>query len=128
MFYRVAFFCFRFIFGFAGDCSSGGIASPKCDDGGVAAYGKSGSRTASVTDIDFDVIIAEVVSAIGWTWDEALDNLTLPRLIALRKEWRRHPPVHWLVASALKYKTPDETTITKQPSVAELQAAFLNAV
>ena len=71
------------------------------DAGGVAKRGK----------VDFDALIAQVVSNTGWSWDEALDQLTMPRLLALRAEWRRNPPVHWLVAAALKYREPDEAAI-----------------
>ena len=39
---------------------------------------------------------------------QALDQLTMPRFLALRAEWRRNPPVHWLVAAALKYRAPDD--------------------
>jgi len=63
---------------------------------------------------------------MGWTWDEALDQLTMPRFLALRAEWRRNPPVHWLVAAALKYREPKDDAPPRQPSIAELKAAFPN--
>ena len=66
--------------------------------GGVARRGK----------IDYDALIAGVVANLGWSWDEALDRLTVPRFLALQAEWRRHPPAHWLVAAALKYQPPGE--------------------
>jgi hypothetical protein len=84
------------------------------DVGGVARYGK----------IDFDALIAEVVAATGWTWDDTLDGLTIPRLQALRAEWRRRPPVHWLVAAALRYQEPGAASPVRRPSVAELQATL----
>ena len=40
---------------------------------------------------------------MGWTWDQ-VGELTLPRLKALRRYWRKHPPVHLLVAAYLGYK------------------------
>jgi hypothetical protein len=74
--------------------------------------------------IDFDDLIAEVVAATGWTWDQALDGLTVPRFLALRTEWRRRPPAHWLLAAALRYQQPETRAPVRPPSVAELQAAM----
>jgi hypothetical protein len=51
----------------------------------------------------------------------------MPRFLALRAEWRRNPPVHWLVAAALKYREPnDEDSRARQPTIAALKAAFPN--
>jgi hypothetical protein len=50
----------------------------------------------------------------------------MPRFLALRAEWRRNPPVHWLVAAALKYRSPDDAPPTRQPTIAELKAVFSN--
>ena len=71
-------------------------------------------------------MIAEVVANTGWTWDEALDGLTMPRYRALVAEWRARPPVHWLIAAALHYRPPDaEARVdTQAPTVAALRAAF----
>ncbi len=63
---------------------------------------------------------------LGWSWDEALDQLTVPRFLALQSEWRRHPPTHWLIAAALKYKPPGGPAAQRQSTVAELRAAFPN--
>jgi hypothetical protein len=52
--------------------------------------------------------------------------LTLPRFLALRAEWRRNPPTHWLVAAALKYRAPVDAAPPRQPTIAELNAAFPN--
>jgi hypothetical protein len=49
----------------------------------------------------------------------------MPRFLALRAEWRRNPPVHWLVAAALKYRAPEDEARARQPTIAELKAAFL---
>lgn len=46
--------------------------------------------------------------ATGWTWDEIETQMTLPRLKALGRAWRRHPPSHLLLAAWLGYKAPDE--------------------
>jgi hypothetical protein len=64
------------------------------------------------------------VAATGWSWDEALDGLTLPRLRALRAEWRRRPPAHWLLAAAMRYQEPGAASPARRPSAAELQAAL----
>jgi len=50
--------------------------------------------------------------------------LTVPRYLALRAEWRRNPPAHWLIASALKYRAPDDAKPVRQPTIGELKAAF----
>jgi hypothetical protein len=50
--------------------------------------------------------------------------MTVPRLVALRAEWRRRPPAHWLLAAALRYDEPNQTTAQRRPSVAELQSAL----
>jgi hypothetical protein len=55
-----------------------------------------------------------------------LDELTVPRFLALHAEWKRHPPAHWLIAAALKYRPPSEKPTQSQPTVAELKAAFPN--
>jgi len=52
--------------------------------------------------------------------------LTVPRFQALQAEWRRHPPTHWLLAAALKYKSPGEPAAPRQSTAAELKAAFPN--
>lgn len=53
--------------------------------------------------------------------------MTTPRFLALQKEWKRHPPVAWLVAAFVGYKPPPErlTTAPAQgDGVASLKAAF----
>jgi hypothetical protein len=69
-------------------------------------------------------LIAEVVAATGWTWDEALDGLTVPRFLALRAEWRRRPPAHWLFSAAQAKSEPGDSQTDRRPSVAELSAAL----
>ncbi len=49
--------------------------------------------------------------------------MSFDRFAALQAEWKRRPPVHWLVASYLGYKTPDET----QPMTPEAARAFMQA-
>jgi hypothetical protein len=48
----------------------------------------------------------------------------VPRFLALRAQWRRHPPAAWLLAAAFRYRAPDADPDAKRPSVAELQAAL----
>jgi hypothetical protein len=48
----------------------------------------------------------------------------MPRFLALHAEWKRNPPVHWLIAAALKYRPPGDAQPTRQPTVAELKATF----
>jgi hypothetical protein len=50
--------------------------------------------------------------------------MTVPRFAALRSEWRRRPPAHWLLAAALRYGERDPTLPNRRPSAAELQAAL----
>jgi hypothetical protein len=65
------------------------------------------------------------VANAGWTWDQALDGLTVPRYLALQAEWRARPPAHWLLAVALKYRLPDSPqTSARQPTLDEMRAAF----
>ena len=65
-----------------------------------------------------------MVANTGWTWDEALDQLTTPRFLALAAEWRRNPPTHWLVASTLGYRPPGAAAPSRHATIAELKAAF----
>jgi hypothetical protein len=52
----------------------------------------------------------------------------VPRFLALQAEWRVNPPAHWLLAAALKYRPADRDAKSppRQPTVAELKAAFPN--
>src|SRR5215472_12436180 len=65
---------------------------------------------------DWDAIIAEVVSFLpGTTPDYWEDALTLPRLEALREQWRLRPPPQLLLAAWLGYHPPprDEDAVTE---------------
>jgi hypothetical protein len=54
---------------------------------------------------DWDAIIAEVVNFLpGTTPDYWEDALTVPRLEALREQWRLHPPPALLLAAFLGYR------------------------
>jgi hypothetical protein len=64
------------------------------------------ARNAAKAELpDWDAIIAQCVNFLpGTTWDYWEDALTVPRLDALREEWRRHPPLALLAASYLGYR------------------------
>jgi hypothetical protein len=66
------------------------------------------------------------VANTGWSWDQALDGLTMPRLVALQAEWRANPPAHWLLAAALKYRPPPGPAQSAAPkaTIAQMKAAF----
>ena len=54
---------------------------------------------------DWDAVIAEVVNFLpGTTPDYWEDALTVPRLEALRDQWRLHPPPALLLAAFLGYR------------------------
>jgi hypothetical protein len=54
---------------------------------------------------DWDAIIAEVVNFLpGTTPDYWEDALTVPRLEALREQWRLHPPPQLLLAALLDFR------------------------
>jgi hypothetical protein len=44
----------------------------------------------------------------------------------LQAEWRAHPPVHWLIAGALKYRPPAGAVEpdARHASIAQMKAAF----
>jgi len=60
----------------------------------------------SISDLpDWDAIIAEVVNFLpGTTPDYWEDVLTVPRLEALREQWRLHPPPQLLIPAWLGYR------------------------
>jgi hypothetical protein len=65
------------------------------------------------------------VANAGWTWDQALDGLTVPRYLALKAEWRARPPAHWLLAAALNYRSPDAVSPpSRQPTLDDIRAVF----
>jgi sugar (pentulose or hexulose) kinase len=67
---------------------------------------------------------------LGLDWDTVLDTVTLPRLRAYRKQWRRYPPVRVIAAVFAGYKAPREAAgPAEKPgaiSIASLQHAFPN--
>jgi hypothetical protein len=68
--------------------------------------GKAGTWSTNAAP-DWDAIIAEVASFLpGTTPDYWEDALTVPRLEALREQWRLHPPPQLLLAAFLGYRPP----------------------
>ncbi|HUC62650.1 MAG TPA: hypothetical protein VMF53_11920 [Alphaproteobacteria bacterium] len=51
-------------------------------------------------------MIAELCLATGWTWREVESEMTLPRLEAIGRAWRRHPPASRLLAAYFGYQAP----------------------
>lgn len=56
--------------------------------------------------------------------------MTFPRLRAMEKEWKRRPPLTWVVGAALGWKQPDDAKPAaakpRAASVADLDAMFPN--
>lgn len=42
--------------------------------------------------------------SLGWSWDEAREQLDIPRLNALHAYWRHNPPMHVLLKAYVGYK------------------------
>lgn len=61
-------------------------------------------------------------------WDDVLDQLDLPSLGAFTRYWKRHPPVHVLVAAYLGVESADEPPQQRPPpdaaALEELMAMF----
>ena len=51
---------------------------------------------------------AYVAANTGWTFETILDQMTFPRLDALKAEWKIRPPAHWLIAEYLGYRPTEE--------------------
>lgn len=69
--------------------------------------------------------MAQIAATTGWTWTQVLDEMTTPRYLAMKNEWRRSPPAHWLLAALLKYRSPDqEASAAAAPTVEALKTAF----
>lgn len=39
----------------------------------------------------------------GWSWEYVDEQMTLPRLYAIWKQWRRFPPLHMMVGAYFGY-------------------------
>ncbi|MDE1145640.1 MAG: hypothetical protein PW843_03335 [Azospirillaceae bacterium] len=56
-------------------------------------------------------------------WDAVEQQFTLPRYRALWRYWRRHPPVHLMMAAYLGIK-PDEPPPVDEVGLGDLLAIF----
>ena len=63
-----------------------------------------------------------IVGRTGWTWREA-GTLTIPRLRALSRHWRRHPSADELLAAYLNFTPPDDDPAPVQTSADDEPAA-----
>jgi hypothetical protein len=68
---------------------------------------------------DWDSVYAYLIAATQWTWEYIDEFLTLPRLNALQKHWRRFPPVHMTAAAFAGIKPPEDEKPTKPIETAE---------
>lgn len=48
-----------------------------------------------------------MIDYTGWTWEE-VGRLTIPAFLAMRRRWRRHPPIHHLAAVYWGYAARDD--------------------
>ena len=55
----------------------------------------------------------------GWTWEYVGEHMTLPRLAALERYMKRHPPVNFLLASFLGHKPQAELVAPVDPETGE---------
>lgn len=46
------------------------------------------------------------MTSFGWSWEYVDEQMTLPRLYAIWKQWKRSPPVHLMIAGYLGYLKP----------------------
>ncbi|MGB8422178.1 hypothetical protein [Paraburkholderia sp.] len=48
------------------------------------------------------------MTTFGWSWEYVDEQMTLPRLHAVWKQWKRFPPIHKMVAVYLGMGKPDD--------------------
>ncbi|CAJ2997327.1 Uncharacterised protein [Burkholderia pseudomallei] len=67
-----------------------------------------------------------MILATGWAW-EYIDELDLPRVEALYRGFKKHPPIHWCAAAFVKFKPRAAAAAAPAaggPKPAELFASF----
>lgn len=47
-----------------------------------------------------------IANCPGFTWAYIDEHIDIPRLLAMRRHWRKAPPVHLLVRDFVGYKAP----------------------
>jgi hypothetical protein len=72
-------------------------------------------------------VIAFVALNTGWTIDYVGENIDLPRLMLLNKQWRQAPPVRLVLATYAGYKPPEDESKVKAESEAQVQELFTGA-
>lgn len=55
------------------------------------------------------------MTTFGWSWEYVDEEMTLPRLYAIWKQWKRSPPMHVMIAAYLGHLKP-EADSTNQPT------------
>lgn len=73
--------------------------------------------------MNWDDLVAELIIELGWTKDEVLDQMTMPLLEALRRQWENWPPVRVAVGAFMGHKPPNRNTNTSR-DYAELLGMF----
>ena len=58
-----------------------------------------------------------LISQTGWTWEYIDAHMDIPRLIAMNRHWRQHPPLQVMVQNYLGIKPAPEPRHTAEASV-----------
>lgn len=74
--------------------------------------------------MDWDEVYSNLITITGWTWEYIDDFMNLPRLTALISYWRKHPPVHVLVAGLAGYKAKEVSIEPPKNDLGELMDIF----
>jgi hypothetical protein len=61
------------------------------------------------------------MTTFGWSWEYVDEQMTLPRLHSVWKQWKRFPPIHKMVAVYLGMAKPDAD---KPPDNVPLDSMF----
>jgi hypothetical protein len=48
-------------------------------------------------------VYVDLIAAFGWSWEYVDDQMTLPRLEIIWRQWKRFPPLHMMVGAYLGY-------------------------
>lgn len=67
------------------------------------------------------------MSGVAWTWDECLDQLTMPRIEAIYRAWKRTPPTAKLLAAFVGYKPPPDAG-EASPGVQHMTGDMMDAI
>ena len=93
--------------------------------GGGGCRSPGGDRGAD--EIDWDALIARIVSATGWTFEHVEQHVTLPQADALGKQWAAVPPPDQQLRRIALYlglpdTAPRQTPVTRNPEDAFREA------